>query len=234
MNEQTRLINGIPRREYMIEYLRNYRDKKKELLKRKRDLKRKSRPEHFKKILKRYYEKNFDKIAVKQKEYREKNKKKLADYQGAYRLKTAEKRKRYMAEYSKNNKDSLREKSRVRLNNRLKTDMLFKLIHYMRSRVREALKSKGVQRAEKTRQLLGCDGVFFRDYLQSKFTPEMNWENYGTYWAVDHVIPISSFDLSKPDERKKAFHYSNCQPLKWEDNHAKMDSMPGPHQPTLI
>ena len=39
----------------------------------------------------------------------------------------------------------------------------------------------------------------------------MSYENYRE-WEVDHIIPISSFDLTNMDQIKKCFNYSNLQP----------------------
>ena len=55
----------------------------------------------------------------------------------------------------------------------------------------------------------------------------MTWENYGSYWHVDHIRPLASFDLSKPEEQTKAFHFSNCQPLEAKKNLQKSDSWDG-------
>jgi 5-methylcytosine-specific restriction endonuclease McrA len=56
-------------------------------------------------------------------------------------------------------------------------------------------------------------------HLESKFTPEMTWENYGTYWHIDHVKPLSWFDLKT--EFNDAWTLSNLQPLEATKNLSK-------------
>jgi hypothetical protein len=40
-------------------------------------------------------------------------------------------------------------------------------------------------------------------------------------WHIDHIIPCVSFDLSKPKEQAKCFHYSNLQALWKHENLSK-------------
>jgi hypothetical protein len=49
----------------------------------------------------------------------------------------------------------------------------------------------------------------------------MNWENYGTYWEIDHKKELYRFDLSNPIQQKEAFHFTNTQPLSIEKNRKK-------------
>jgi len=61
---------------------------------------------------------------------------------------------------------------------------------------------------------LGCDIDFLKKWLEYNFTEQMTWENYGTYWHVDHVIPCSKFDLTTDDNISNCFRWTNLQPLK--------------------
>ena len=57
--------------------------------------------------------------------------------------------------------------------------------------------------------------------MESQFTLGMNWDNYGRgkgKWNIDHIIPCDSFNLLDEEEQKKCFHYTNLQPLWFEDN----------------
>ncbi len=56
-------------------------------------------------------------------------------------------------------------------------------------------------------------------HLEKKFTPKMNWENYGKYWHVDHIKPLSWFNLST--EFKTAWALTNLQPLEATKNSSK-------------
>jgi hypothetical protein len=49
------------------------------------------------------------------------------------------------------------------------------------------------------------------------FSPGMNWANYGA-WHLDHIVPISSFDLTDREHFVRACHYTNYQPLWSTDN----------------
>lgn len=73
----------------------------------------------------------------------------------------------------------------------------------------------------RTVSLLGCSIHEFRVYIQSLFKPGMSWKNYGRRWELDHIRPVSSFDLSKPRQQKACFRWSNFQPLWAKENRKK-------------
>lgn len=90
----------------------------------------------------------------------------------------------------------------------------------MRRRLHHSL--KGHLKSENTFKLVGCRAPELKIYLEKQFTPNMTWDNYGTYWHVDHIVQIQEFDMSIPDEQEKAFHYSNLRPLEAGKNMSKL------------
>lgn len=104
--------------------------------------------------------------------------------------------------------------------NRYRSDVQYKLIKTQRARINAAL--KGLNKSQTTQELLGCTTEFLKEYIESKFQPGMTWDNYAIDgWHIDHIIPISKFDLTVEDELKKACHYTNLQPMWWRDNIVK-------------
>ena len=53
----------------------------------------------------------------------------------------------------------------------------------------------------------------------------MSFDNYGSYWHIDHVIPCSKFDLTDDKEIKRCFRWTNLQPLEASINISKQASI---------
>ena len=103
------------------------------------------------------------------------------------------------------------------------SEIELKMVRTLRRRMATALKRN--YKTSRTLDILGCSLKDFRIYLETKFEPEMTWENYGSVWHIDHIIPCAIFDMSKPAHQKRCFHFSNMQPLFAADNwrkHAKV------------
>jgi hypothetical protein len=102
---------------------------------------------------------------------------------------------------------------------RIKEDSSFKLLVSLRKRIHIALKRN--TKSGHTLQLIGCSIDYLKSHLEKQFTKGMSWSNWGIgegKWNIDHIRPCSNFDLSKPEEQRKCFNYSNLQPLWALDN----------------
>lgn len=117
---------------------------------------------------------------------------------------------------------------------RYHTDPIEKIKAVCRTRVQWILKHAGVPKCNRTFELVGCSPDFLKCFLENQFKDGMTWENHGSYWELDHIIPLSSFDLRVESQLKNAFHYSNCQPLLKFLNRSKNNSLPSPHQALLL
>ena len=74
---------------------------------------------------------------------------------------------------------------------------------------------------DNTMNYIGCNIQYLREWFEFNFTKEMNWENYGTYWSVDHIIPVSKFDLTNEEEKVKCWNWSNLIPVTIKFNSSK-------------
>ena len=140
--------------------------------------------------------------------YRETNKQKLKE------------QKKYWYEL---NKQTINEQKKVyRKKNKIKNDIQYKLSRNLRKRLHSAIKNN--QKLGSAVKDLGCTIDELKIYLESKFQEGMTWENWNLYgWHIDHIKPLSLFDLTDKNQFLQAVHYTNLQPLWAEDNLSKND-----------
>jgi hypothetical protein len=70
-------------------------------------------------------------------------------------------------------------------------------------------------------EILGYTIDELATHLELQFTPDMSWENYGTYWHIDHWTPASTFDLGTPNGLQSCWALGNLRPLDGKANMAK-------------
>lgn len=161
-----------------------------------------------------------DKINVDKKEYnklyREKNKEKLNVYIKKWRIENESKIEKQRKNYYKKNKEEIVKKNYQYCKSRKKSDPVYKLKLGIRSLILASFKSNFTTKSKKTIEILGCSFDEFKIHLESQFDDKMNWNNQGTYWHMDHIIPISSAETE--EEVYRLNHYTNFQPLYWLDN----------------
>ena len=68
---------------------------------------------------------------------------------------------------------------------------------------------------------IGCNIQYLREWFEYNFTSEMNWDNYGSYWSIDHIIPVCKFDLTNENEKFKCCNWSNLMPVTITFNSSK-------------
>jgi len=126
-------------------------------------------------------------------------------------------------QYYENNKETCNKQSAAYKAKKRRTDINERLRHGLRARLRAALKN-GQKKGSAVRDL-GCSIEDLKTHLESQFQPGMSWDNYGLKgWHIDHIEPLSKFDLTNCKEFKQACHFSNLQPLWAEDNLRKSNA----------
>ena len=133
------------------------------------------------------------------KEYRVKNKEKISQQVKNWRSKNWQSQNAWYAERRK--------------------DPQYRIAHNLRSRLYDIL--AGRIKHKSTEDLTGCSFEALSKHLESQFKPEMSWDNYGSYWVIDHIIPLISIDVTNPIELERVCHFSNLRPLEYIINSSK-------------
>lgn len=162
---------------------------------------RESNKEKFKLARQKHYQRNIVKMRLEKIKYGKNHKKEKAFYDIEYRQKNKEKIKQYKKIWER----------------KRRSNPIFKIKVNLRRRIAHVL--KGENKSAKSFELIGCSPEQFKIHIEKQFQCGMTWDNYGLKgWHIDHIIPCYKFDLTKPEEQRKCFHYSNQRPLWAKDN----------------
>jgi len=79
--------------------------------------------------------------------------------------------------------------------------------------------------------IVGFTSDQLKIHLEKQFTEKMSWANYGSYWSVDHIIPISVFSFEKPEDVdfKRCWSLKNLRPLSCTENSQKKNKCDIPY-----
>ncbi len=72
-------------------------------------------------------------------------------------------------------------------------------------------------KTKRTMEYLGCSR---EEYMKWLMINKNNYtlDNHGKEWHIDHVIPLSKFDLNVPEQQLIAFNWRNTMPLSCKEN----------------
>lgn len=95
----------------------------------------------------------------------------------------------------------------------------FRASELIRSRIKKALRERPGTQSPTVEKVLGYTMDEFRSWFESRFREGMSWDAFfdGDI-HIDHIRPLSMFDLTNDDEMRRAWALSNIQPLwAWEN-----------------
>ena len=93
-----------------------------------------------------------------------------------------------------------------------------KFKRYIRTRIYNCLRNKN--KSLHSIEYLGCSSDEYFKWIFN-YNNVCSLENHGKEWHIDHVIPISKFDLDNKEEQILAFNWRNTMPLSCKENLSK-------------
>lgn len=158
--------------------------------------------------LREWKSQNKDKVKKHSKTSYEKDKEAHLKRMHTWRTQNSEYMKTYLKQWFQDTKETRYQYYKDKRENNLE----FRIKQNLRVRISNAFREYQYNKKDTTLEHLGCSISDFIVYLENQFTKEMSWDNYGTYWEIDHIIPLS---------KGGSFHYTNTQPLTISENRTK-------------
>ena len=166
------------------------------------------RKQHTQKYNQSYWNKNKEILTRRNKKYRIENEDKINKQRKEYRnrpeirIHNKQKAEEYKPIRNKKNKE------------RRKTDLNFRLKEVIKSKFHKFIKGERLY----FKEVIGLEQKMFIKWIEFLWNDKMNWDNYGIYWDIDHILPLSCFNFQNKKEIKICYNWKNMQPLESKEN----------------
>jgi len=207
-----------------------------------KEYKRKYNKEYYRKNKKRmlargkeWKKNNPEKMKSYRKKWNDNNKEYYRNYYSGYSVDSDYYKTHHWKEYHKNyfkkyqNKNNYREKRRGYMKaweernpgyrsrylmKKYKTDLMFHIGENMRINIYKALRGK--TKTGRWKRMVGYNIRELKEHLENQFDENMSWDNYGSYWHIDHIIPKTWFLFKSSNDIgfKMCWDIDNLQPLE--------------------
>jgi len=174
-----------------------------------------------------YYYRNKEARKEYAREYRKKNPEKVRLANKCWRYSNPEECLEWQRQYAIKNKDRRRRTQRDS-SRRLRLNPVKRLNDSVSTSMRQSL--KGRKEGHFWEGLVGYTLQELVAYMESLFTGDMSWDNYGRNgWHIDHIVPKSWFNYEIPEdpEFKECWGLDNLQPMWESDNASKGNRFTG-------
>jgi len=179
----------------------------------------------------KWSENNPEKKVATNKEQYLKNKEKRKEYQREWRALNSDKHKESVYLWRKLNPEKTKEYAQI-TGKRIRSTPKGKLNCNIRRYISSSLNGNKKGHWE---TLVGYTVDELKRHLEKRFTKEMNWNNYGSFWHIDHIIPINAFNFKSASHRdfKRCWSLKNLRPLEAKENIRKGHKLNKHFQPSL-
>jgi hypothetical protein len=195
--------------------------------------------EHISSLNRQWKQNNKEYSSVKNKEYKLKNKEIISQKSKESYLANKEKfNLKSKLNYYQNKESRSIQINQWKQNNPDKVKQ-FRLTSYKRSmstpsgRLNNSMTSginrslRGNKQGRHWETLVGYTVNQLKSHIENQFTSDMSWDNYGSYWEIDHKIPKSLFKYQSTNEEefKKCWSLDNLRPLNKSINRRKYNKL---------
>lgn len=165
----------------------------------------------------RYYRNNKQRVLKNAAKWKKRHTQRLKLQGKAYRTKNKARIQRWGKKYN----NQYRRKNKVRIaayfKQKLQNDPIYRFKQQVRLMIHGSFGRKDLAKRQKTEKLLGCSLEEFRKHIESQLPKGKSLKDLGRYgYHIDHIIPLAT--ASTHEEITTLCHYTNLQPLWWEDN----------------
>lgn len=170
------------------------------------------------------------KKSISDKKWRDNNKEYKSFIDKKYREENKEKCDIRRKKYYEANKKSI-QKRQKEWTDKIKNKTSFKLKRFTRNSIRRIVDRAKEKKHLDSTKYIDYTALEFKEHIEALFRDGMTWDNHGSVWHIDHIIPLSWYTkLLKGHSQEiimaNANELQNLQPLLIEENLRKGDKMP--------